>query len=313
MRAWQLDSVNTPLVLRELADPVPAPDEVVVDVKAAGLCHSDVGFFDGTISSHLGHWPMILGHEIAGTVSAVGAEVTSFAVGDKVGVPATMQGPGVVFDGGFAEKVAVKEDLTAAMPDSLSFDLAAAATDAGISSYHAVVCCGQADSGVKIGIIGLGGLGSLGAQTAVALGAELYVAEINEVKHDRAREIGAVGVAAEISDFAEVGLDVIVDFAGFGTTTAAAIETVRPHGRVVQVGLARQTGTINLNRLTFESLTLIGSSAEGDRQDLRKVFDLMSRGELRPELEQISFEEIGEGLNRLARGEVTGRLLAVLD
>lgn len=75
MKAWQIDAPNEPFVLREVPDPVPQWGEVVIDVKAAGLCHSDVGFHDGTISSHIDHWPMILGHEIAGVVSDVGEGV----------------------------------------------------------------------------------------------------------------------------------------------------------------------------------------------------------------------------------------------
>ncbi|TQC42043.1 alcohol dehydrogenase [Rhodococcus sp. WS4] len=310
MKAWQLDNIKEPLVLREIPDPRPGVDELVIDVKAAGICHSDVGFWDGTISEHLGHWPIVLGHEIAGVVTAVGSAVTSFQVGDRVGVPATMQGPGVAVDGGFAEKVVVREALSAKIPNNVSFELAAAATDAGISSYHAVACCGEVVAGQRVGLIGLGGLGLLGAQTALAIGADIYVAEVDAAKRESAMELGAVRAAADITEFADVQLDVIIDFAGFGTTTAAAIDTVRSHGRVVQVGLARPTGSINLNRLTFESLTLVGSSAGGDRKDLQRVFDLLAQGALRPNLEIIAFSEIWSGLDRLAKGTVAGRLIA---
>jgi D-arabinose 1-dehydrogenase-like Zn-dependent alcohol dehydrogenase len=162
---------------------------------------------------------------------------------------------------------------------------------------------------MKVGIIGLGGLGSLGAQIALAEGARVFVAEINEAVHPYARELGAHGVAAGIDAFADEQLDVIIDFAGFGTTTAAAIETVRNRGRVVQVGLARPMGTINLNELTLQALDLVGSQA-GTKEDCSAVLDLIAADKLASRITKISFEEIGEGIHRLGRGEVIGRLVA---
>ncbi|WP_432055311.1 alcohol dehydrogenase catalytic domain-containing protein [Streptomyces sp. bgisy022] len=94
MRAWQFNEVNEPFTLVECEDPKPGADEIVIDVKASGLCHSDVSFVDGTLTPILGYRPIILGHETAGVVSAVGADVSGFAVGDRVGIPAVTEGPG---------------------------------------------------------------------------------------------------------------------------------------------------------------------------------------------------------------------------
>jgi propanol-preferring alcohol dehydrogenase len=310
VRAWQLDHPRRPLVLRRVDDPAPDLGEVVIEVRAAGLCHSDVSFADGTLSSRIGRWPIILGHEIAGVITAVGAGVTSLSAGDRVGVPAMTSGPGVAVDGGFAELVAVRQELVSPLPDGLPFTLAAVATDAGISSYHAVVCCGQVEAGHRVGIIGFGGLGSIAAQIALARGAAVFVAELQEAKQAAALSLGASGTAREIAEFTGTRLDVIIDCAGTGATTAAAIGSVRPGGRVVQVGLAKATGTIDLSRLTLESLTLVGSSAKGDREDLRAVFELMAEGRVRPDLELISFAQIGSGFDRLVAGAVAGRLVA---
>jgi propanol-preferring alcohol dehydrogenase len=282
----------------------------VIDMKAAGLCHSDVGFLDGTLTPLLPFAPITLGHEIAGTVSALGADVTAFKVGDKVGVPCSIEGPGTSKNGGFASKVAVRESLVVAVPADVPFDQAAAATDAGITSYHAVMVRGQVTPGMKVGIIGLGGLGSLGAQTVRANGAQLFVAEINKKVHDYARELGATAVSTDITTFVDEKLDVIIDFAGFGTTTAAAIETVKDRGRVVQVGLARETGTINLNRLTLASLELVGSQA-GTKDDAKDVLGLIAAGKLTSRITTIGFDEIGDGIARLQRGDVVGRLVAL--
>lgn len=312
MRAWRFTEVDAPLTLAEVPDPVPAADEIVIDVKAAGLCHSDVGFLDGTLTPLLPFAPITLGHEIAGIVSAVGADVSEFAVGDRVGVPAAIEGPGTSLDGGFAERVVVKERLTVHVPDGVPFDQAAAATDAGLTSYHAVIVRGGVRPGMRVGIIGLGGLGSLGAQIARANGAEVYVAEVNEGVHEYARELGATAVGREIGEFADQDLDVVIDFAGFGETTAAAIEAVKVRGRVLQVGLARAMGTINLQTLTLNSLELVGSQA-GTKEDCSAVLELVGAGKIASRITRVGFDEIGAGVQRLADGGVVGRLVAVLD
>jgi propanol-preferring alcohol dehydrogenase len=312
MRAWQFMEVGKPLTLNEVPDPEPEGDELVIDMRAAGLCHSDVGFLDGTLTPLLPFAPITLGHEIAGTVSAVGADVTAFKVGDKVGVPCSIEGPGTSKNGGFATKVAVMEHLVVRVPDEVPFDQAAAATDAGITSYHAVMVRGLVTAGMKVGILGLGGLGSLGAQTVIANGAQFFVAEINEKVHDYARELGATAVATDITAFKDEKLDVIIDFAGSGTTTEAALETVRDRGRVVRVGLASETGTINLNALTLRSLELVGSQA-GTKEDATKVLDLIAAGKLTSRITTIGFDKIGEGIEKLERGDVVGRLVALFD
>jgi len=104
---------------------------------------------------------------------------------------------------------------------------------------------------------------------------------------------------------------VIIDFAGFGTTTAEAIDTVRVGGRVVQVGMGCLEATISTASLILRQVTLVGSLG-GTRDDVEGVYRYFASGELTPTLTEISFEEIPESLARLKRGEVTGRLVAKL-
>lgn len=101
----------------------------MLDVKAAGRCHSDVSYLDGTITSLLGHIPIVLGHETAGIVTAVGDGVDNFAIGAKVGISATVEGPGTAVDGGFAVKVLVEARLAVHIPDGVDFEQAAPAMD----------------------------------------------------------------------------------------------------------------------------------------------------------------------------------------
>lgn len=310
MHAWQFEEVGQPLALNEVPEPRPKQGEVVVAVEAAGICHSDVGFLDGTLTHLLPYRPITLGHEIAGVIEAVGPDATRFAVGDKVVIPAAIEGPGTSSHGGFQPKVPVPERLVLPLPDGIPWDQAAAATDAGLTSYHALAIQGGVGEGTKVGIIGLGGLGSLGAQIARALGAEIYVAEINEKVHQLALEVGAVEVDTDIKAFADRELDVVVDFAGFGTTTAGAVETVRRNGRVVQVGLGVAEGTINLQQLTLNEVELVGSQA-GTAEDCEAVLRLIADGSVSSRVTRIGFDEIGDGIGRLERGEVIGRLVAI--
>lgn len=310
MQAWQFTEVGVPLTLREIPEAEPEEDEVVVEVKAAGLCHSDIGFLDGTLTPLLPFSPITLGHEIAGVVTATGSGATRFSVGDKVVVPAAIEGPGTSSNGGFQHRVPVRESLVVPLPDGIPWDQAAAATDAGMTSYRAVTTQGRVREGMKVGITGLGGLGSLGAQVARGLGAEVYVAETNEAVHDFARELGAVGVDTSIKAFADKGLDVVVDFAGFGVTTSEAVETVRRGGRVVQVGLGVAEGTVNLQALTLNEIELVGSQA-GTPQECAEVLRLVAEGKVASRITRIDFDEIGDGIGRLERGEVVGRLVAL--
>ena len=314
MQAWQFTNTHEPLVLNEVPEPTAGPGEVVVDVKSAGLCHSDVGLLDdeGWLAL-LAKTPITIGHEVAGVVSAVGDGVTDWVVGDRVGLcPTTELGaPGYAFDGGFAPKTMIGQEALVRIPDKVSFAYGAAGTDAGMTSHHAVIANGQVTKGTKLGIIGFGGLGQIGARVAVLAGAEVYVAEINEDVWQNARDAGVTDVRKDIKDFADVGLDVIVDFAGFGVTTADAIETVRAGGRVVQVGMGRLEATINTRTLITKNVTLIGSVG-GTKDDVQGVYDYLATGELNPTITEIGFDEIADGIERLAKGQVVGRLVATV-
>jgi len=311
MKAWQFVELGQPLTLNEVPDPQAGPDEVVIDVKAAGLCHSDVGYLDGTLTPILAFHPITLGHEIAGVIAQVGSNVTAFKVGDRVAVPAKGEGAGTSLHGGYAPQVMSPAAFVIPVPEGVPWDQAAAATDAGLTSYHAMVVKGQVKAGMKVGVIGLGGLGSLGAQTALAFGAQVFVAEKNELVHPYARSLGVAGVSTDIHSFADQNLDLIVDYAGFGVTTAAAIETVKEGGRVVQVGLGVAEATIPIQTLVIRQVELVGSVI-GSNEDCSLVLDLIAQGKVKARLEHVTFDEIREGIERLERGEVIGRLVAMM-
>lgn len=313
MKAWQFTGTNEPLVLTEVEEPVAGSGEVVIKIRAAGLCHSDVGLLtDEGWLSMLAKRPITIGHENAGEIVQVGEGVAGFNIGDRVGVcPTTAAGaPGYSFDGGFAERMVVAAEALVPMPDGLSYAQGAAATDAGMTSHAAVISQGGVKAGDTVGIIGYGGLGQIGARVAVLAGATVYVAEVNENVWDHARDAGAAGVAKGIKDFEDVVFDVIVDFAGFGTTTSDAVDIIRRDGTVVVVGMGTLEATISTKSLILNQCNLRGSNG-GSKEDIAGVYEFMASGDLAPRLNEIGFEDIAEGIERLHQGGIEGRLVAV--
>src|SRR5689334_12032735 len=140
MRAWQFVDQDHRLVLNEVPDPTPGPGEVRIRVNAAGLCHSDVMYITTGFPA-MPFTPMTQGHENAGVIDQVGEGVTAFSPGDRVGVCSSGVRPplGMFTHGGFADYLIANQEDLARVPDGLDLSLAALATDAGMTSYHAII------------------------------------------------------------------------------------------------------------------------------------------------------------------------------
>lgn len=312
MKGWCFTATNEPLQLLDIDEPVPGPGEVLLDVKAAGLCHSDVGVMTDPIwMDRIGFTPLILGHEIAGVVSALGPGVDGVKIGDRVGVcPSVGVGtPGFQRHGGFTSKFAAKVVELVSVPDHLSLDLAALGTDAGMTAYHAMVSRGRVEAGMKVGVIGFGGLGQIGARVAVVRGAEVHVAEPNEAAWPAARAAGVADIVPDASAWAGKGFDLIVDYAGFDTTTRAAVKAVRRHGRVVLVGMAKLEFTLDTMPVILSEIEFLGS-AGGTPQDIAEVYELLAAGHITPTVTVIDFLDIAKGLDDLQHHRITGRLVS---
>lgn len=310
MCAWRWTGTGRPLELQEVPVPEPAEGEVLVRVRAAGMCHSDVGEIDepswaATITSNL----ITLGHEIAGEVAAVGRGVKGWTPGRRVGVhPLGRTVPGYSRDGGYAAYTIAPADDLVAVPDELSDELAAVGTDAGMTSYHAVAGVARVRAGTRVGIIGLGGLGQLGAQLAVHLGAEVYAAEVSAEARGLAASWGLAGLVGSADELRGMGLDAVVDFVGAGTTTESAVHAIRVGGDVVMVGLAAEHTTLTTADVVHQKARIHGSSG-GTREDIEAVYRLLASRTLRPELEWLAFEDVPSGIDRLRAGTVRGRLV----
>jgi alcohol dehydrogenase, propanol-preferring len=316
MKAFQFETAEKGLELQKIPMPEPKSNEVVIKIEAAGLCHSDCHIVHGQGSYWLAKTPITLGHEVAGSVSKLGEGISDYHIGDRVAIALIthplesgdlLKAPGLGYDGGYGQYTVVDVDHIVCIPSGVSFAQAAVATDSTTTAYHAVVAEGLVTASTTAGIIGLGGLGLSGVAIAALKGAKVYGIDIDTRKFEAAKKAGAVECVDNVEKLAHVKFDVIVDFAGMGTTTAAAIKAVRRGGRVVLVGLGSKKTTFETNFLITGCVTLCGSLG-GSMEELNIVLGLMAKGSILPDLEEIPFSQVPEGLRRLDRGDVQGRL-----
>ena len=316
MKGWQFTKTHVAPKLIEKDDPIAKEGWVVIDVKAAGLCHSDVAALEQeSWMSLITAAPCIFGHECAGVITEVGKKVKGFKVGDRVGVcpinPNTGLAIGYAYDGGYATKCAVPASSLVHIPDEVSFLQGAAATDAGATAYHALFTEGKAKKGMKVGIIGIGGLGQFAARMAVLEGCEVYGVDINPQARALAKKIGCKKVYDDASKLKYIRPDLIVDYAGFSNTVKDATAAVKTRGTVVLVGMGVSSFELDTITMITNQVTLIGSNGSIP-EDVAGVYEFFKKG-LNPELTPIPFEEIDKGLEKLKSGKVKGRLVAEIN
>lgn len=336
MRAALLHEFGKPLSIEDVARPVPAAGEVLLEVEACGVCHSDlhVALGDWPNFAKLIHWPLILGHEVVGKIVEVGEGVPAGLRGARVGVPwiywtcgecvscrenrenicKSRAITGVSVNGGYAEYMLAKATHVIAVPDSLSAPEAAPLFCAGVTVYRALRQA-EARAGQRIAIFGAGGLGHLAIQIAAALGAEVLAVDISEEKLQFAREAGATTtlnaatqprVAAEIS--ASGGVHIALVAAGTKAAYDSAFGSLRPGGVVAVVGLPPEPLSIDAGLLVRNEARVVGS-AVGTRQDVRETLALAAAGKLHCRTESRPLEQINEAFDAMRRGALLGRVV----
>jgi len=149
MEAWQFTDTYSPLTLVELPVPDPMSGQVLIAVRAVGICHSDVGLFEDEKWLQLMSLPVVPGHEIAGEIVAIGIDVREYAVGDRVAIWSMNEHHGYQNNGGFGEFVLAREDSLVRVPDKVPLELAVFA-EPGMTAHASVVTAGQIKSGQKI-------------------------------------------------------------------------------------------------------------------------------------------------------------------
>jgi len=327
MKAWRFIAAGKPLELHDVQDPQPEPGEVVVEIQAAGLCHSDLYTLDGRWPTPA---PLTLGHEGAGRISAIGADVPGLRVGDMVavhGANACLQCPqcrrgrtnlcereermGLTVDGMFTEFARCKANSIIPVPDGVPVEAAAIATDAILTPYHALSSVGQLRSGERVAIFGLGGLGVHATQLARVLGAsEVVGVDPDPRKRAQAAGFGVTEVLAEGQRLADQRVDLALDLVGSQDTILAAQHAVQNGGRVVVVGLTSDEAPLVALRYGAQELALLGAFW-GTESELRSCLDLLADGAIRAVFETAPLDTVNEQVDRLRRGEIAGRMALV--
>jgi D-arabinose 1-dehydrogenase-like Zn-dependent alcohol dehydrogenase len=265
LKAVQLTEIGRPLERRDVPVPALQDGDVLVRVRAAGICHSDAHYRAGV--SYAGPLPLTLGHEVAGEVAATGAGVTRVNTGDRVCLHYLVtcgqchycnmgqeqfcvrgQMIGKHRDGGYAEYIAVPERGVIALPAEIPFDHAAIMMCSSSTSFHALRKA-RLQPGETVAVFGAGGLGMSAIQLARALGAlRVFAVDLDAGRLALAERLGAAPVDAQAADPAvEIkrlnggrGVDVALDFVGIPATLRPAIASLAPFGRAVAVGLGDQ-------------------------------------------------------------------------
>ena len=278
--------VNKPLEMQEIPVPEIGANDILVKVKAAGICHSDAHYRAGV--SLVSFMPLTLGHEVAGVVEKIGAQVTNVKPGDRVclhylvtcGACNWCAGGNEQFckegkmighhtDGGYAEYIAVPSRNAIHLPDEIPFEEGATLMCASATAFHSLLKA-KVKAGDRVAVFGVGGLGQSAIQLAKAFGAsQVFAVDINQHKLDLAAGYGAISInakqedaVAKIKELTEgKGVNVAIEMIGLPETTKQAIQVAGTLARVVLVGLCNKPVAINTySELLANEVALIGSN-----------------------------------------------------
>ena len=326
MRAAVMTEVRKPWTIKTLPDPRPQPGQVLIRIRASGMCGTDLHAHHGVMPVPL---PIVLGHEPVGEIVEVGAGVDGLRAGDRVGVSWTQKGCGrcrfcqerresycaeaqtwVHMGGGNSELMLAWASGCTLVPQGLSDEAAAPIFCAGYTVMSGLRNAAP-KPGERVAVLGLGGLGHLAVQYAKALGLEVFALTGSAAKKDEARRLGADQVIVAGDDLGRALLDAGGADVILGTTNSAAHATqalrgLRPEGRMVNMGLVN--GAIQADPMHFLSnqVRLVGSR-QNQRRDLVEALVLATSGKVKPMIEVYPLDRVNEVRDRLEAGKVRYR------
>ena len=311
-------------------------DDILIDIKFAGICHSDIH----TVRQEWGDitFPITPGHEIAGIVAAVGDGVTKYKVGDRVGVgcmvdscgacenckndheqfctkPAVFTYNSLNYDGeraqgGYSQQIVVTERFACRIPDSLELDVAAPLLCAGITTYSPLKRWG-ARPGTKVGIVGVGGLGHLGVRIASAMGAQVYGISRSMAKAEDSEKLGAAGHIAS-SDAGAFkaharSFDIILNTVSADLPMNDYMRLLKPFGVMVNVGLPN--GNYELSPRSFGGNTAMAGSMIGGIAETQEMLDFCAEHGIGATIETIDAADVDAAYDRVVAGDVRYRVV----
>lgn len=332
MKSARFYRVGEPIRIELLPIPELGPEEVLVEIKACGICGSDIHIvYEGVTPT--AYTPITLGHEPCGVIVQIGSEVEEWEVGDKVTVnPFVTCGKcinclsgnsqiclsrrviGIHADGGLAEFLKAPDRNLVHLSKNIPFDQGAIIVDAVATPFHAITKRGALKAGEKVAIFGCGGLGIHGVQIAKICGASLVIAvDAIDSALERARKVGASEIInsqreAPAQKIREItggtGVDLALEFIGLKETIEQAVACLKVGGRAVIVGLGPEKISLLPPTVFVRSeLSLLGSYGS-TQLEIQRVVDLVASGKLNLSesiTERFFLEEVNKGLNHLHR------------
>jgi uncharacterized zinc-type alcohol dehydrogenase-like protein len=335
--AYAAPSATEPLVKTTIERRDVGARDVLIDIKFAGVCHSDIHTVRGEWGPR--QFPLVPGHEIVGIVTEVGPEVTKYKVGDRVGVGCMVNScgecvncqageeqyclsgmtetygnvdrDGSITQGGYSTHIVVTENFVVAIPDGLEFDVAAPLLCAGITTYSPLHHWGVGP-GKKVAIVGLGGLGHMAVKIAHALGAEVTVLSQTLNKKDDGIALGADHYYATKDPETFVTLKGEFDFI-LNTVSAvidvnAYLDLLALNGALVNVGAPAEPLAVNAFSLIGGRRSFAGSLIGGIRET-QEMLNFCAEHNLGSEIEVISADQINEAYERVLASDVRYRFV----
>jgi D-arabinose 1-dehydrogenase-like Zn-dependent alcohol dehydrogenase len=334
MKAAQIGKAHGDFELVERNIPDPARNQVRIKVEACGVCHSDVIVKEGMLPGQ--QFPRIPGHEIAGRVDAVGADVTIWKAGQRVGVGwhgghdftcefcrrgdfilcKNEKITGVTYDGGYAEYVVVPAEAVAAIPDELPAPEAGPLMCAGITVYNAMRNAG-ARGGDTVAIQGIGGLGHLAVQYARQMGYRTVAIGRGAGTEQLARKLGAhVYLDTAAGNPVEAlqklgGAQVIVATAPDAKAIAALVDGVKPGGKLLVIGVTPDAMPISPFQIIQTRRGIQGWPA-GTAMDSEDTLNFSALSGVRPMIEKFPLEKVQEAYDNMMSGNVKFRAVLTM-
>jgi D-arabinose 1-dehydrogenase-like Zn-dependent alcohol dehydrogenase len=330
MRAAVISQFNAPWQIQDMPDPRPAPGQVLIRVRASGMCGTDVHVHHGVFPLQA---PFVAGHEPTGEVVELGAGVTDLKLGDRVGVFWNQKGCGrcevcqkgrgdqcrevqtwMHIGGGNSELMLAWASGCALLPDGVSFEDAAPIFCAGFTVMSGLRNASP-KPGERVAVLGVGGLGHLALQFAKAVGLETFAITGQDNKRQELRSLGADEIVLTGDDVGRAltavgGADIILSTTNSAKQISQAFAGLRPGGRLVNMGLADGALSIDPATLMFGQRELRGSTQD-ERSDLYEALQLVARGKVKPSIETYPLSQVNEARERLEAGKV--RYRAVLQ
>jgi alcohol dehydrogenase len=322
MRAAIVPAVGARWEVREVPTPDPGPTQVLIRIRASGLCYTDVHIAEGGLGAE---FPRTLGHEPVGEVAAVGSAVTTRRKGDRVGVPwvqascgrcewclrgrpmfcASAVGTGIQTQGGHAEYMLAEAAATVLVPEGLAWEQAAPIFCAGYTVWSGFRLA-EPRPHDRVAVVGVGGLGHLALQYAKAAGFEVVAVTHSKDKEELLRRLGADEVVSDGKALAASGgADVILATSNAYGPVAEAITALRPDGRLVLMGVAHEPLPVPPSIMWVRGRIL--GSTQNDPAHLYEALDYAARGQVKVMAETYPLADVARAYERVKDGAVRFR------